>query len=281
MSRSAFAARFNELVGEPAMAYVARWRMYLAVDALKERHALGSLPEFLARGAANAVTEKVRLTYYGLFGSAINVGGYYRWEKARPKKSLLLEWARPLWIPFYFRTIADRETQPFDVNGATTMKAEGVEVGARKVIGPRTVMQLGFKTRDRSFSEVRPDTPPGVVRGLSLGFEHNFWDSYRRRLDWSLSGFKAGKPLGSDVDYPKAVTSIRYEDILSTPDGTDMEKSVIVARALPDVWTRATPERGRGSRRGTSRGTRTRGTRLRRRASPACRGTRAAPGCSA
>jgi len=39
MSRSAFAARFNELVGEPAMAYVARWRMYLAVDALKEQHA--------------------------------------------------------------------------------------------------------------------------------------------------------------------------------------------------------------------------------------------------
>jgi AraC-like DNA-binding protein len=39
MSRSAFAARFNELVGEPAMAYVARWRMYLAVDALKERNA--------------------------------------------------------------------------------------------------------------------------------------------------------------------------------------------------------------------------------------------------
>ena len=35
MSRSAFAARFTELVGEPAMAYVARWRMHLAVDALR------------------------------------------------------------------------------------------------------------------------------------------------------------------------------------------------------------------------------------------------------
>jgi hypothetical protein len=38
--------------------------------------------------------------------------------------------------------------------------------------------------------------------------------------------------LSSDVDYPKAVTSLRYEDILSTPDYTNMEKSVIVARAL-------------------------------------------------
>ncbi|MBW0107091.1 AraC family transcriptional regulator [Pseudonocardia sp. KRD291] len=34
MSRSAFAARFTELVGEPAMAYVTRWRMHVAADAL-------------------------------------------------------------------------------------------------------------------------------------------------------------------------------------------------------------------------------------------------------
>ena len=37
MSRSAFAARFTELVGEPAMSYVARWRMHLALDELRER----------------------------------------------------------------------------------------------------------------------------------------------------------------------------------------------------------------------------------------------------
>lgn len=36
MSRSAFAARFTELVGEPAMHYVARWRMFLALSWLKE-----------------------------------------------------------------------------------------------------------------------------------------------------------------------------------------------------------------------------------------------------
>jgi AraC-like DNA-binding protein len=36
MSRSAFAARFTELVGEPAMRYVARWRMHLAVTRLKQ-----------------------------------------------------------------------------------------------------------------------------------------------------------------------------------------------------------------------------------------------------
>ncbi|MGH2744345.1 MAG: AraC family transcriptional regulator [Thermoleophilaceae bacterium] len=36
MSRSAFSARFTELLGEPAMRYVTRWRMYVAHTALRE-----------------------------------------------------------------------------------------------------------------------------------------------------------------------------------------------------------------------------------------------------
>ncbi len=39
MSRSAFAARFAQLVGEPAMQYVARFRMHVAVSVLKEGNA--------------------------------------------------------------------------------------------------------------------------------------------------------------------------------------------------------------------------------------------------
>ena len=39
MSRSAFAARFTALVGEPVMRYLARWRMHLAVAALKDEGA--------------------------------------------------------------------------------------------------------------------------------------------------------------------------------------------------------------------------------------------------
>jgi hypothetical protein len=31
MSRSAFAARFTELIGEPAMLYVTGWRMQMAL----------------------------------------------------------------------------------------------------------------------------------------------------------------------------------------------------------------------------------------------------------
>jgi AraC-like DNA-binding protein len=44
MSRSAFAARFTQLVGEPAMRYVSRWKMYAALMWLKEDAApLGEL----------------------------------------------------------------------------------------------------------------------------------------------------------------------------------------------------------------------------------------------
>ena len=47
MSRSAFAARFTELVGEPAMHYVARWRMHVALMWLKEEDA--SVSEMASR----------------------------------------------------------------------------------------------------------------------------------------------------------------------------------------------------------------------------------------
>jgi AraC-like DNA-binding protein len=39
MSRSGFAARFTQLVGEPAMHYVARWKMRAAEMWLKEASA--------------------------------------------------------------------------------------------------------------------------------------------------------------------------------------------------------------------------------------------------
>ena len=39
MSRSAFAARFTELVGEPAMHYLAQWRIHVAATWLKEEDA--------------------------------------------------------------------------------------------------------------------------------------------------------------------------------------------------------------------------------------------------
>lgn len=209
--------------------------------ALKERHAFGGIPELLATTAVNALFHKARLRYFGLFGSAINIGGQYRWEKGRPKRAVSLDWARFLGIPAYFHFEGERETQPYDVGGLTTMKAEGVDASLRRVLGARSVIELGFRTRDRDFSTVRSDTPPGVIRGLGLGLEHRFLDSYRRHLDGSLATFHAGRPLRSDLRYSRGVAFLRYEDILSPPDGTALEKTVIVARILGGWGGQGTP----------------------------------------
>jgi AraC-like DNA-binding protein len=52
MSRSAFAARFTELVGEPAMRYATRWRMHVALAWLKEDDA--SVGELASRLGYNS-----------------------------------------------------------------------------------------------------------------------------------------------------------------------------------------------------------------------------------
>ena len=43
MSRSAFAARFTELMGQPVMGYVTRWRMHVAGDELEQGATVGQL----------------------------------------------------------------------------------------------------------------------------------------------------------------------------------------------------------------------------------------------
>ncbi|BDH56861.1 AraC family transcriptional regulator [Tsukamurella sp. PLM1] len=47
MSRSAFSARFTDLVGEPVMQYVTRWRMQVALDQLQ--HGDRSVEDLAAR----------------------------------------------------------------------------------------------------------------------------------------------------------------------------------------------------------------------------------------
>ena len=64
MSRSAFAARFTELVGEPAMQYVTRWRMQVAVAALKEEGAtVGELADRLGYQSEAAFSRAFKREY--------------------------------------------------------------------------------------------------------------------------------------------------------------------------------------------------------------------------
>ena len=63
MSRSAFSARFRELVGEAPMAYVTRWRMQLAVTWLQESEAkLADLPQRLGYSSDAAFSRAFKRT---------------------------------------------------------------------------------------------------------------------------------------------------------------------------------------------------------------------------
>lgn len=75
MSRSAFAARFTELVGEPAMHYVARWRMHVAVTWLKEEDAgLGDLAGRLGYQSEAAFSRAFK-RYIGVSPGAVRRNG--------------------------------------------------------------------------------------------------------------------------------------------------------------------------------------------------------------
>jgi AraC-like DNA-binding protein len=75
MSRSAFAARFTELVGEPPMHYVARWRMHVALTWLKEEGAaLGELAIRLGYQSEAAFSRAFK-RFIGVSPGAVRRGG--------------------------------------------------------------------------------------------------------------------------------------------------------------------------------------------------------------
>ena len=75
MSRSAFAARFNNLVGEPPMHYIARWRMQVAVTSLKEEAVtLGELAVRLGYGSEAAFSRAFK-RFMGVSPGALRRSG--------------------------------------------------------------------------------------------------------------------------------------------------------------------------------------------------------------
>jgi AraC-like DNA-binding protein len=75
MSRSAFAARFTELVGEPAMTYLARWRMHVATTWLRtEDLGLGELATRLGYRSEASFSRAFK-RYIGIPPGAVRRGG--------------------------------------------------------------------------------------------------------------------------------------------------------------------------------------------------------------
>jgi AraC-like DNA-binding protein len=77
MSRSAFAARFGALVGEPPLGYLTRWRMHLAADTLRGGDAtVAAIARRVGYGSEGAFSKAFKQRY------GISPGAYRRKDQS-------------------------------------------------------------------------------------------------------------------------------------------------------------------------------------------------------
>jgi Tetratricopeptide repeat/Surface antigen variable number repeat len=208
--------------------------------ALLERHGLFSSPvEALVASGTNALNHLARLRYSDLAGEGLSVGALYRWEKNRPKVAISLEWPRPLDLDANLHFSAFNGRQRFDVPGGGLLaRVRGFDLGARRVVGPGTVVDLAVRARRRVLSRSDPLDDvgaSGTSLGGALGVEHRLLDGRRHRLDLS------GELLlsGSEARYTRFVLGASDSVSLSSPDGSLIDRSVLVSRIL---WGRSSDE---------------------------------------
>jgi predicted double-glycine peptidase len=209
----------------------------LEVD-LVDRHGFGDRAQLAIQTAVNAIRKKVVLRYFNLAGAGINLGVDYKWQQTQPHLAASLEWPRPFGLPANLHVNALGVRPMYDLGETFTMRARGADVLLRRVVGPGTVAEIGWRVRKRTFSAVRTDAADGLVSGYQLGLDHRFVDRRRYRLDASAHFFQALAALGSDVSFPLAQVALRYHGFIVLPDGkpiarTELAAQLIVGRGGP------------------------------------------------
>jgi len=203
----------------------------LEVD-LAERHGFGDRAQVAIRSAIYAVRKKVVLRYFNLAGEGINLGLEYKWQRTQPRWQGSVEWPRPFGLPANLRLEALRARPTYDLGQTFTMRTRGGGVSVRRVAGPGTVAEAGWRFRDRTFGVVRPDAREGRLSGYQLGLDHRFVDRRRHRFDASARFFQALAGLGSDLSYPLGQVALRYRGFVSLPDGKPIARSVLAAQLI-------------------------------------------------
>jgi hypothetical protein len=196
-------------------------RVDLAV-ALTERHGLGPWRAAAVKGAADLFRQQVRLEYANLGGAGIVVGAGYKWERTQPRVAGAISWPRPLGLPakLLVSGLRARPTYRLDGGGLMTMRTRGADVALRRVVGSRTVVEAGWRIRNRTFDVARPETPPGRISAASAEAEHAFLDGPRDRLDVRVAAQAAGAALGSEVTFAAGTAAVRYARAIGRdPDG--------------------------------------------------------------
>ena len=201
--------------------------------ALTERHGFGSWKEVLASTAYNAFREQVRLRYFNVGGEGIALRGEYKWERTQPHVLGWVSWPRPLGLPARLIVLGLRARPEYALgDGPLTLRTKGADVSLRRVFGPRTVIEAGWRLRERTFSRSRPDAPEGTLSQATLRIERSLLETSRLKLEAFLDAASAPRALGSDVRFSQGTLGLRYEHELSAPDDRALSPSTLAARML-------------------------------------------------
>ena len=201
---------------------------------LVERHGFGDPFVVGMRLAGDAVRRQVRLRYDNVGGSGVVVGALWKWQSTQPRVAVGVAWPRPFGLPFKLLLEGEHTRPEYDLDGTFRMRLRGVEARMRKVLGPRTVGEVGLLTRDRTFSVARPDAPPGRLSGMVVRLEHRLLDASRHRVEGSIEGFRAIDHLASDLSAARGIAGLRYRWLVS---GSDLDAPLPPASlALRVIW---------------------------------------------
>jgi tetratricopeptide (TPR) repeat protein len=198
--------------------------------ALAERHGLGRPLDLAVTTAVNLAWRRFRVRYSNLGGTGISIGASLRWQENRPEAAVQLQAPRPFGVPAYLRLTAFGGEQAYLVGDGLDMRRHGLDASLRHVVDGRTVLSVGLRARDRTFSRPEPGATPGRVTGLEGGVETRLFESRRHRATAALRLFGATPALGSDLRFGQADAELRYEGVLSRPEGRSVERSVLAAR---------------------------------------------------
>ena len=208
--------------------------------ALLERHGFASSrTEFAATTLAQLADRRIGLRYANIGGTGAAAGVSWRFAEGRPEVALGLDWPRPFGLDANLRLIARRGRQGYLFEEPVERTSRGLDLALRRVLGARTVGEIGFSYRDRVFSAESPSAVPGTVTGVQLGLERRLLDRTGQRLDAEVHAFGALPALGGDLSFARGVASLRYEwapGSAAEPDGT-----LLVTRALYGRGTDSLP----------------------------------------
>jgi hypothetical protein len=201
---------------------------------LDERHGFGNLWNLLGRGVADALRKKVRVRYSNLAGRGVNLVAEHKWERTQPSVFLSAHAVRPFGLPANVEIVARRGRPQYDLEDdgqdLFTLRTRGLEVLARRVVAPGTVVEVGGRLRERRFTVRRPDTPDGVVAGPQWGVEHRVWDTAHQRGAVSLRVFHALGALRGDVRYTRGLLGLSYRACSSGGGQERLPASELAAR---------------------------------------------------